>query len=673
MVDIARLGISADSRGVVKATTDLDRLGDKAADTEKRVVSAGRSMTTSMDGVKDSAVAAGDGFSTAAAPMRQMFQQAGGGQHVMRQMSFQLNQMAQSGAANGMWMQAVMVQIPDMLGLFGSLPLVLAGGAAALAGSFLPALIGAGDEAKEFTDNLDELRDALNSYVGAADLAMMSTDELRDRYGAAADGMRSTLDVLEQISRTQAQRKIDAINQSIADMMGADWGGGGDLRGGIADFFDVDIMLAFTDAQRDARAEARQLTGEFLNQQAALDSAAGDLDAQIAVMQNMVQTAQTLADLSGDRSDEELALIQHLAETLQLMQEQRGKVQEVVDSTYTLSDAAFDVVDAVKQIDFSNAIGQAETFAGILREAAGNAWRMAQAKASIESGQFELGMGAAAYGGAQSSMRSATEEFLSEGTVLPDPPKKRTGRSGTSAADKAKREAQQAADAFERLKRSLDPLAAINGEYADNQKILNDALAAGKITAVDFAVGMAMVDEAHQKAMDDLEGSTDRLQNLQDGVAGFTDALFDNSTSISDWAANALIEFAKVQAQLALLKAFGISTDGVDASSTFIGSIIDGFRAGGGPVSANRAYVVGEKGPELMVPQTSGVVVPNHQLGGQGAQPQFTSGELFLSDNGSIMGRVRYEQAQGLAAAGAAQRRQFGSTANTFRERGTTG
>ncbi len=673
MTDIARLGISADSRGVVKATTDLDRLADKAGSTEKRVVSAGRGMTTTMDGMTDSARAAGDGFTAASAPMQRMFQQAGGGQHVMRQMSFQLNQMAQSGAANGMWMQAVMVQIPDMLGLFGSLPLVLAGGAAALAGSFLPALIGAGDEAKEFTDSLDDLRDTLNSYVSAADLAMMSTDQLRDKYGAAADGMRATLDVLEQISRTQAQRKIDAVNQSISEMMGADWGGGGDLRTGIADFFNVDIILAFNDAQREARGEARQLTAAFLNQQAALEGAAGDLDAQIAVMQRMVRTAQALADLSGDRSDEELALIQHLAETLQIMQEQRGKVQEVVDSTYTLSDAAFDVVDAVKQIDFSGAIGQAETFAGILREAAGNAWAMAQAKASIESGQFELGMGAAAYGGAQSSMRSATEEFLSEGTVLPDPPKKRTGRSGTSAADKAIREAQQAADAYERLKRSLDPMADANAEYADNQQILNDALKAGKITAVDYAVGMTMVDEAHQKAMSDLDGSTDRLQTMQDGVAGFTDALFDNSTSISDWAANALIEFAKVQAQLALLKTFGISTDGVDASTTFIGSIIDGFRAGGGPVSAGRAYVVGEKGPEVVVPQTSGVVIPNHALGGQTSQPQFTSGELFLSDNGSIMARVRYEQVQGLAAAGAAQRQQFGNTASTFQERGTTG
>lgn len=39
-------------------------------------------------------------------------------------------------------------------------------------------------------------------------------------------------------------------------------------------------------------------------------------------------------------------------------------------------------------------------------------------------------------------------------------------------------------------------------------------------------------------------------------------------------------------------------------------------RAMGGPVTANEPYVVGERGPELFVPQSSGGIVPNHALGG---------------------------------------------------------
>jgi lambda family phage tail tape measure protein len=36
-----------------------------------------------------------------------------------------------------------------------------------------------------------------------------------------------------------------------------------------------------------------------------------------------------------------------------------------------------------------------------------------------------------------------------------------------------------------------------------------------------------------------------------------------------------------------------------------------GFRAAGGPVTAGQAYIVGERRPELFVPSTNGVIVPN--------------------------------------------------------------
>lgn len=39
-------------------------------------------------------------------------------------------------------------------------------------------------------------------------------------------------------------------------------------------------------------------------------------------------------------------------------------------------------------------------------------------------------------------------------------------------------------------------------------------------------------------------------------------------------------------------------------------------RAEGGPVDAGQPYMVGEQGPELMVPETGGEIVPNDELGG---------------------------------------------------------
>lgn len=49
---------------------------------------------------------------------------------------------------------------------------------------------------------------------------------------------------------------------------------------------------------------------------------------------------------------------------------------------------------------------------------------------------------------------------------------------------------------------------------------------------------------------------------------------------------------------------------------SWLGGLFGGGRASGGPVSAGTTYLVGERGPELFTPQTSGAIVPNHAMGG---------------------------------------------------------
>jgi hypothetical protein len=43
---------------------------------------------------------------------------------------------------------------------------------------------------------------------------------------------------------------------------------------------------------------------------------------------------------------------------------------------------------------------------------------------------------------------------------------------------------------------------------------------------------------------------------------------------------------------------------------------VDGARAAGGPVSAGKNYLVGERGPEIFSPSASGSIIPNHRAGG---------------------------------------------------------
>lgn len=51
-----------------------------------------------------------------------------------------------------------------------------------------------------------------------------------------------------------------------------------------------------------------------------------------------------------------------------------------------------------------------------------------------------------------------------------------------------------------------------------------------------------------------------------------------------------------------------------DLVSSFASSLFSGARAAGGPVDAGSAYLVGEQGPELFVPNTSGTIAPNSAL-----------------------------------------------------------
>ena len=61
-----------------------------------------------------------------------------------------------------------------------------------------------------------------------------------------------------------------------------------------------------------------------------------------------------------------------------------------------------------------------------------------------------------------------------------------------------------------------------------------------------------------------------------------------------------------------------ITTPLAGVASSFLGNI---FRAEGGPVSAGQPYIVGEQGPELMVPGSSGSIIPNHRLTRGGSGP----------------------------------------------------
>jgi TP901 family phage tail tape measure protein len=104
--------------------------------------------------------------------------------------------------------------------------------------------------------------------------------------------------------------------------------------------------------------------------------------------------------------------------------------------------------------------------------------------------------------------------------------------------------------------------------------------------------------------------------NLAEGLAGvFTDAL-TGARSLEDGIKSLLRQMATLFLNQAFTRLLGGILPG--------GGMINfgGFREAGGPVQAGRAYVVGEKRPELFVPGQSGTIIPQVPSAGGGTSIQ---------------------------------------------------
>jgi len=108
-------------------------------------------------------------------------------------------------------------------------------------------------------------------------------------------------------------------------------------------------------------------------------------------------------------------------------------------------------------------------------------------------------------------------------------------------------------------------------------------------------------------------------------ASGFEDAIMSGMSlrdTLRAIAQDLLRLFVRQQITEPLAKGLG----SLFSSSSIFSAIFGGGKAAGGPVSGGTPYVVGEKGPELFVPGSSGSIIPNHRLesGGGGSPVNIT-------------------------------------------------
>jgi len=162
------------------------------------------------------------------------------------------------------------------------------------------------------------------------------------------------------------------------------------------------------------------------------------------------------------------------------------------------------------------------------------------------------------------------------------------------------------------LKAQLDPMIAYNQQVREyvameaNQLITDKQLGQAKEKLRERLLGVK--DQLDITLMTMKDAKRMGIQSLEDGLVDLMRGAKSTKEAFADMARSVIASLIRMQIQQSitapLAKAMGLSV---------------GTRAMGGPVTAGKPYLVGERGPELIVPNSSGTVVPNNRLSGGGA------------------------------------------------------
>jgi hypothetical protein len=131
--------------------------------------------------------------------------------------------------------------------------------------------------------------------------------------------------------------------------------------------------------------------------------------------------------------------------------------------------------------------------------------------------------------------------------------------------------------------------------------------------------GKRNIIEANREPIDRMtEFAKQAAQSIQSSFADFLFDPFQNGLKgmLSGFLTVIRRMLAEVAASAILKSVFGQ----YQGKGGFLGAVAGALltRASGGPVMSNTPYIVGERGPELFVPGTSGGIMPNNRLANMG-------------------------------------------------------
>lgn len=204
----------------------------------------------------------------------------------------------------------------------------------------------------------------------------------------------------------------------------------------------------------------------------------------------------------------------------------------------------------------------------------------------------------------------------------------------------------------EKWKDAIDPVR----KYVRELEEVRDLLARGELTPdealeAEFNIQLKIDDAVLKKLPEDVQKAKSAADEL--GLT-FTSAFEDAVVSgrkfgevLQSLAQDILKLFVRKSITEPLTSGLSAGFSSLLGGTGFFDAFLKGIsgRASGGPVTAGVPYIVGERGPELIVPKAAGTVIPNFQLGRGG-------GGVSVVQNISVAsGATRAEVLQAMAIA----------------------
>ena len=531
-------------------------------------------------------------------------------------------------------------QLPQLLGgfgLFGVLLGTVAAAAIPLAGALFSTKQGAEDASKA----IDALSGSLDSYQGFVELSATSTVDLTKKFGDFAGEVRGFADYMQGVSLGRALTDMDAAIDPLK----------GKLAGVVDALEQVRLAKDFVSRTELMVSQGVASETDLLQARDALEvfkAVAVDAAATLGIMPEQAQQLASAIDQLGsasgiaqirDQAAEALALIQgwypagaalppELAATASYLNEIVAKSAETAAMSVSISEI---------MAQFPGLLGSATSQAGGLASAmagvAANAWEAAKGIAAARS-QAVLQSGLN-YGkiqnkgdsGPDAAQRDAIAAMPSlRGTIAPGAagvfkPVKSSGGSGGGGGQSAQN------DDLREAQRLFDQTRTDAEKYGIEQTKLNELLASGAITADTYQRAIGMIGEKYKVAGDMGEFFKDLNTDLKDAMldaAVSGEMSFDKITDAIKRAAAQALLFG--EGPLAGLFGggggglFGGGGGGAGLFGSLFGGLFGGARANGGPFESGKAYLVGERGPELAMFGNSGTIIPNNRLTGGGGR-----------------------------------------------------